>query len=181
MSGDERTWTVFPGRFGVWNMERVERWLSAQERAGWRLRVVRLFGYTFEKVAPSEVAYRLDVRPSKRQDRDEYFGLFRDAGWEQVGRRGRLQVFRKAVVDGQVPQIYTDPQSRIDMYLRLAGPPLVFTTAMAMRATERILTSFGEGRARSSDALDVVVLALFAFTITHVLLTVRRLKKARAS
>jgi hypothetical protein len=103
-----------------WNDEKEERWFEEKARSGWHLRRVGFFGgYTLERGAPAEVAYRLDFGPSARRDRDEYLGLYRDAGWEHVGARGHLQYFRRAVVDGKVPEIFTDPASRVAKYRRV--------------------------------------------------------------
>ena len=105
-----------------WNDEKEGRWLAEQERSGWHLKTVGCFGgYVFERAAPADVAYRLDFGPSRLHDRSEYFGLFRDAGWEHLGHRGLWQYFRKVAVDGQAPEIYTDPQSRIAMYRRVSA------------------------------------------------------------
>jgi hypothetical protein len=107
--------------FLPWRDEAEGSWLEQQERSGWHLEAVRPWGYRLVRGAPAEVAYRLDMVPPRRSDRPEYFGLFRDAGWEHVGCRGLWQVFRKPVVDGVIPEIHTDSASRIGTSRRLIG------------------------------------------------------------
>lgn len=118
MTGQQTTKTVIR-MLWPWNDEKEERWLAEQERSGWHLKAVRGFGYTFEKASPSDVAYRMDFGPQVRKDMDEYLGLFQDSGWEHVGNRGQWHYFRHGVVDGQVPEIYTDPASRVTKYQRV--------------------------------------------------------------
>lgn len=118
MSGDKTTKTVFRTLW-AWSDEKEERWLAEQERSGWHLKTVRGFGYTFEKAAPAEVAYRLDFHTGSREDRQEYLALFQDSGWEHVGARGHWHFFRQGVMDGKVPEIFTDPESRVIKYQRV--------------------------------------------------------------
>lgn len=165
----------------AWNDQKEERWLAEQERSGWRVTAVRCFGYTLERATPAEVAYRLDFAPSRRHDRQEYLSLFKDAGWEHLGARGRWQVFRKPVVDGQVPEIYTDAQSRIAMYRRVMGLLAVMTCVILSQMATNIshFDSSGAGSAKISTvfALQLTVVGFLLYGVTRLLLVIRRIRK----
>jgi hypothetical protein len=165
----------------AWNDEAEGRWLAEQEKAGWHLKAVRCFGYTFERAAPADLAYRLDFGPRRYEDKSEYFGLFRDAGWEHVGTRGLWQYFRKAVVGGQVPEIHTDPQSRIAMYRRVLAMLVAMLAVMVTQIAPRLASDGGQGTAVSRYpailALQVALLAVFAYGAVRLLLVIRRLRR----
>lgn len=183
MSTDKLTKTVFRVLM-PWNDQKEERWLAEQERSGWHLKCVRPFGYTLERGAPAEVAYRLDYQPLARRNREEYLALFFDAGWEHVSTRGEWHLFRKGIVDGQVPEIYTDPQSRIAMYRRVIGFSAVMLAAMAANVT-RDLTAYAQATSALSRfdfvliTVMVVCVAGLTYDIVRLLLVISRLKKAK--
>jgi Protein of unknown function (DUF2812) len=180
MSGEANTKTVVR-MLMAWNDEKEERWLAEQARAGWRLKAVRCFGYTFERAAPADLTYRLDFGPSRRSDRSEYFGLFHDAGWKHVGTRGLWQYFRKAVVDGQVPEIHTDPQSRIAMYRRVIAIMAVMLGVIVMQTAPRLATEGQAALSRDRSAILVIqmaVMAFFAYGIVRLLLVISRLRRS---
>jgi Protein of unknown function (DUF2812) len=156
-----------------WADEKEERWLADQARAGWRLTEVRCFGgYTFERAAPAEVAYRLDVAPSKLHGRSEYFDLFRDAGWQHLGHRGLWQFFAKEVTDGRPPEIYSDNRSKIGKYRRI----LAFLGMMMAVLGSQMATNPAATRLRAVTVIYSVMLALFLYFIVRVLLRIRSLK-----
>ncbi len=166
-----------------WNDEKEEKWLEEEARAGWHLRKVGCFGgYTFERGPAAEVAYRLDFGPSARRDRSEYFGLFRDAGWEHVGRRGLWQFFRKPAAGGEVPEIYTDPASRIAKYQRIAAFLGVFAAVMVTQVGSSVTRTAGRSASGFLDAilvLQVLLMAVFVYGIVRLTRVVNRLKKQR--
>lgn len=182
MNSDQATKRVFR-MLMPWNDEREGRWLAEQERSGWRLKAVRCFGgYVFERGAPADVAYRLDFGPSRFHDRSEYFGLFRDAGWEHVGSRGLWQYFRKAAVAGQDAEIYTDPQSRIAMYRRVSA----IAGAMVAVMASQIGSTVSRGGAHSTLAgwpviltIQLLLMAVFGYGIVRLLMVISRLKRSQ--
>jgi hypothetical protein len=181
VSGEKTTKTVVR-LLMAWNDRKEELWLAEQERSGWRLKAVRAFGYTFERAAPSDVAYRLDFGPPRFHDRSEYFGLFRDAGWEHVGTRGLWQYFRKATVDGQAPEIYTDPQSRIAMYRRLVALSAVMFSVLLSQAMPRLIvggSTTAAARYPAVFALQLVLMAVFAYGTVRLLLVISRLRRSQ--
>ncbi len=161
-----------------WNDEREALWLAGQEQAGWHLVQVSCLGYRFERAAPGEFTYRLDFGPSARTDRQEYFDLFKDAGWEHMGSRGLWQFFRKASSGGEAPEIYTDPQSRIRMYQRVIAfmvvmlASLVTITSANLSNPDSIFVRYP-----STFVVYVALMTLFSFGIVRTALLIRRLRK----
>lgn len=113
--------------FWAWQDEKEEAWLREMAQQGWHL-VSPSYPcvYTFIQGEARDVAYRLDYITS-RVDRGEYMQLFQDAGWEHVGELVGWQYFRKDAKPGEDPQIYTDPESKIDKYRRLFGFLIILT------------------------------------------------------
>ena len=81
--------------------------------------------YNFVNGAPCEFAYRLDFVANAKKNED-YYQLFRDAGWEHVGELGGWQYWRKEIQDGKEPEIFTDNASKIQKYQRLIGYMVIF-------------------------------------------------------
>jgi hypothetical protein len=164
--------------FSTWNDRWLEWWLTEQERAGWRLARVGLFSFRFERVVPAEVAYRLDIGPSSRRDCGEYLGLFRDAVWEHVGSCGIWQYFRKPVLDGEVPQIHTDPRSRLAMCRRLLAFLATMLGALVLLFAPSV-ARLGRGLAPYRWLVIVELLLVLAYgcAIVQVLLGIRWLKR----
>lgn len=107
--------------FWAWNDDKEEAWLREMAQNGWHLQQLGFPGfYTFVQGAPRDVAYRLDFFTGMK-DKSNYLQLFSDAGWEHVGEYGSWQYFRKAVVDGEAPEIFTDNDSKIKKYQRVTA------------------------------------------------------------
>ncbi len=112
--------------FWAWQDDKEEAWLGGMSRQGLHLLHAGAFGqYTFEQGAVREYAYRLDFVTNTKKKPD-YYQLFRDAGWEHVGELGGWQYWRKEVVDGKMPEIFTDNASKVQKYQRLIGYLLIF-------------------------------------------------------
>lgn len=105
--------------FWAWDDEKEEAWLRQMALSGWHLRRVGFPNfYTFEQGGPRDVAYRLDFFTGVK-DKASYLQLFSDAGWEHVGEYGSWQYFRKEASGGEVPEIFTDNESKIKKYQRV--------------------------------------------------------------
>lgn len=94
-----------------WKTEELERWLEEQEAAGWNLDRAGGIGlfFTFRRVEPRRMAYRVDYQTELR---DDYVQLFEDAGWELAGQGSGWYYWRQAYEDVK-PEIYTDVESLI--------------------------------------------------------------------
>ena len=112
--------------FWAWQDEQEEAWLREMSLQGWHLRELPFATvYTFERGAAQDFTYRMDFITSSTK-RDEYFQLFRDAGWVHLGQMGGWQYFRKPSADGSTPEIYTDAESKMQKYGRLLAILVVF-------------------------------------------------------
>ena len=110
--------------FWAWQDEQEEAWLHEMSLKGLHLVRAQPFGaYQFEQGEPRPYVYRLDYRDSK-SDQDSYVQLFADAGWGHIGQMSGWQYFRREATaveatDGEMPEIFTDTESKIRKYRRL--------------------------------------------------------------
>jgi hypothetical protein len=116
---DGRTTRVAWRLFWAWNDESEESWLAEMARRGWHLRRPALVRFVFDRGEPAEIVYRLDYHILRGDERGEYLGLFRAAGWEHVGEVANWHYFRTAAAAGSSPDIFTDTESRVGKYRRL--------------------------------------------------------------
>ena len=186
MSGDKTTKTVFRILM-AWNDQKEERWLAEQERAGWHLKTVRPFGYTFEKASPAEVAYRLDFQAISRENREEYLALFQDSGWEHVGARGHVHYFRQSIVDGKVPEIFTDPASRVLKYQRVAAALGMMLIVLVVVVAPKWPVPGPRDQWRAVDMvyacaffLKLAAMAFLIYSIVRLTRLISRMKKSRS-
>lgn len=125
--------------FWAWQDEREEAWLTEMASQGWHLKELSFpMVYTFEAGPPRHMAYRLDFFIDHK-DFQTYLQLFRDAGWEYVGRMGSWQYFRIQAEEGQEPEIYTDPASKIQKYRRLIAFLVVFLPIYLLLSSDVLL------------------------------------------
>ena len=80
--------------FTIADYEDEEIWLHNQHMSGWKLvKMIPPCFYIFEKCTPAKVAYRLDYK--NNSETSNYFQIFRDYGWEYIGRCVGWLYFRK--------------------------------------------------------------------------------------
>ncbi len=101
----------------IWQYEKMEQWLEAQEKQGWQLVGAgwNLLKFQFEQGAPRTIRYVFDYQ--NKAD-EEYVELYEDAGWEAMndGRKNGWYLWRKAYPADQPqlrPEIYSDVESMI--------------------------------------------------------------------
>lgn len=103
--------------FTIADYEEEEIWLHNQHKSGWKLlRMIPPCFFIFEKCTPEDVAYRLDYK--NNTENSNYFQIFRDYGWEYIGRCVGWLYFRKSLSETDSEQdgeIFSDNESRIDM------------------------------------------------------------------
>jgi hypothetical protein len=105
--------------FWAWDDEKEEAWLGEMAQQGWHLTAVGLPGfYTFESGEPRWDVYRLDYF-TDRKNKAHYLQIFQDAGWDHVGTMNSWQYFRKTAVEGEMPEIYSDNESKAKKYERI--------------------------------------------------------------
>lgn len=102
--------------FTIADFEEEEIWLREQHNRGWSLlRMVPPCFYVFEECTPEDVVYRLDYKNGS--ETSGYFQLFKDYGWEYIGRCLGWLYFRKPASEAalQDDEIFSDSGSRLDM------------------------------------------------------------------
>jgi hypothetical protein len=107
--------------FWPWQDADQEAWLHEMANQGWHLLGLNSPGrYTFSAGKPANIVYRLDFQGKRDLELGDYFQLFQDAGWEHVGKMGGWHYFRKAFETSMVDEIFTDNQTKVEKYNRLA-------------------------------------------------------------
>jgi len=109
--------------FFAWDDNKEEAWLEEMSRKGWHLASVGIPTlYNFVSGEAKPYTYRLDfITATNKEDRQDYYQLFSDAGWDHIGEMGGWQYFRKLAKGGEAAEIFTDNQSKIQKYQRLIG------------------------------------------------------------
>ncbi len=113
--------------FWAWQDDKEEAWLAEMAKEGLLLENVSLPGrYEFRVAEPGNYVYRLDYQTLKTKDKDSYLQLFEDAGWESVGEMGGWMYFRYKTKNGEVPEIYSDLESKVGKYQRVMTYLVIF-------------------------------------------------------
>jgi hypothetical protein len=116
--------------FFSWQDEQEQAWLGEMSRKGLHLKRPGSFGrYKFEEGPGRDITYRMDYNNEKAQE--DYLQLIKDAGWEYLGTRGGWYYWRKVILNGVVPEIFSDPASKIQKYQRLLAGYTIATTPVA--------------------------------------------------
>lgn len=105
--------------FWAWQDDKEEAWLSEMALQGYHLLSANFGSYTFDVGDPEKFVYRLDFFVDPQNQYEDYLQLFLDGGWELVCTFGGWQYFRTHQTDSDVPEIYTDRNSKIVKYQRL--------------------------------------------------------------
>jgi len=148
--------------FWAWQDDREEEWLGELSRQGFHLQHPGFLGqYTFEQGQPREYAYRLDFVTSSKKNED-YYQIFRDAGWTRVGEMGGWQYWRKEIVDGRVPEIFTDNASKIQKYQRLLGLLVIFFPIYIVFLTNSNRFIRVQGSGIFGTILEIIFFVFFA-------------------
>jgi hypothetical protein len=169
--------------FWAWQDDKEEAWLREMARQGLHLKQLQVFGsYTFVQGEPQEVAYCLDFVTQPKKD-ESYFQLFKDAGWEHVGEMGGWQYWRKPAQDGKMPEIFTDPASKVQKYQRLLGFLAIFVPIFMINLINynnhitRYDSSFLSGLMAGIYFTLFVIYGILAFCMLMLLRRISELKK----
>lgn len=113
--------------FTIADYEEEEAWLSDRHKNGWKLlRMVPPCFYVFEKCTPANVTYRMDYK--NNTETSDYYEIFREYGWEYIGRCVGWLYFRRPSSETDSEQdieIFSDNESRIDMIDHVAKTRLI--------------------------------------------------------
>jgi hypothetical protein len=165
--------------FWAWQDEKEEAWLAELARKGLHLQSVSPFGfYHFRQGEPGDYVFRLDFQPLKAQDRESYLQLFEDAGWDHVGDLGGWVYFRHEIDGAEIPEIYSDQESKIGKYQRVLAFLVIFLPVMiVVMPNAARLEYFGPIPAAILEGLRLVLLLLFSYAILMLINRISKLKK----
>lgn len=136
--------------FWVHQHEKEEELLSKMASEGWHFAKIHIGipqKYEFIKGEKINYIYQLDFVTNK-EDTEDYHQLFADAGWEEVyswfGIGGRWYYFRKESIDGKVERIFSDYESKFNLYNKLLKTFGPFFIAMLFIEINAFRTSLND-------------------------------------
>src|SRR5699024_5935287 len=72
------------------DMERLRK----KSLRGWHIKKFSFFGYRLERGEPTDVIYTIDYHLLNEEDQEEYFDMFKMAGWEHVCTEYNMHIFK---------------------------------------------------------------------------------------
>jgi len=165
--------------FWAWQDDKEEAWLRDKSQSGWHLVSARPFGeYTFISGEPLDYVYRLDYQTSNQKDRDGYLQLFTDAGWEYIDHMAGWQYFRKLNQPGEMMDIFSDTESKVQKYQRVIALLVIFLPILMMifLSTKNFPNSFFTF---IISLIYIVLMTLYAFSIIKIIQRINQLKKLK--
>lgn len=159
-----------------------EQWLREMARQGLHLKNVNIFcNWTFVRGEPADIAYRVDF--SGKGKNSAYQRLFEDAGWERAAEVTGWLYWRKPVVNGQAPEIFTDIESMIGKYRRVLSmlattilPAILFLVIVNKHSAAELSAPL----LATLIALNVIPLPLFAYAAIRLHRRIRNIRNASA-
>jgi len=184
MATEAKTRRVFRV-FWAWNDDREEAWLREMARQGWHLRQAALVLFTFERGEAADVVYKLDYRRVAGEERGEYLGLFRAAGWEHVGEVANWHYFRTQAEVGSSPDIFSDTESRAAKYRRILGLLIIVMVLLNVGLGNLLRRNgrgpdWAEGVYLVGTAGYVLLILFFAYAIVRLVIRIRQLGRDRS-
>jgi len=168
--------------FTIADYEEEEAWLHNQHKNGWKLlKMIPPCFFIFEKCAPEDVAYRLDYK--NNAESSDYFQIFRDYGWEYIGRCVGWLYFRKPLSETDSKQdgeIFSDNESRVDMINQVLKTRLFPILILFLCC---VLTNLSRSIERSDPLATVftvffaVMTLLYLYLLIYCGLKLRKLRK----
>jgi hypothetical protein len=160
--------------FWAWDDEKEEAWLREMAQKGWHFKSVSLPGnYVFEYGEPRNDVYRLDYFTSAK-DKPNYLQLFIDAGWEYLGEMNSWQYFRKLAGVGELPEIFSDNESKSKKYRRI----LLILVAVLPMLINPLLFGLHDGDFFGTLSLiQFLLLMFYIYAVLRMLNRINQLKK----
>lgn len=150
-----------------------EAWLREMARQGLHLSHVVICRWTFVKGEPSDVVYRVDYSSKTRNS--DYNRLFEDAGWECAATAAGWHYWRRKVVDGKAPEIFTDSESKIARFRTVLGVLIVVSVPMTIS-----IPNMANALSPAMMALIGLVFALNLYGAIRLIVRISRLAKTPA-
>jgi hypothetical protein len=161
--------------FWAWDDDVEEEWLRDMSNQGFHLKSVGYPGiYTFEEGPKKDLVYRLDYSPEMKK-KEDYFCLFKDAGWTYLGNMNYWQYFRKEASGPVAPEIFTDYESKIQKHKRVISLLAALTPIMVINVINCSKRS-DQPFWLASTVFFGVFLALFLYGMWKLLRRINELK-----
>ena len=106
------------------HFEKEESWLEKMALQGWRLHNVSVWGgYTFDKMDPQPLTYKIDFRKFKNKKMmADYLSLFEDSGWLCAAANVGGYNYYFYTASGSAPKdIFSDEDSQAQRYQRYSN------------------------------------------------------------
>jgi len=159
--------------FWAWQDDKEEAWLTQMSQEGLHLASLGFPGfYCFAPGEPANYVYRLDFFTDSK-DYKNYLQLFKDAGWEHLGRMAGWQYFRTLAGEGELPEIYSDLDSKVQKYRRLLVYLSIFLPIMIVVVSGGRVAPFFVG----VQAVYAVFLVIYIFAVVKLFGRIRELKR----
>lgn len=164
--------------FWAWQDDQENKWLEGMAEEGWKLVKYNLLVYTFEKMEPKKYIYKTDFKSNQNRDLQEYLTLFEDAGWEHVTEYKGWHYFRTEAAKAKTPDIYSDTDSKIEMFRRLLYFLLMPLIAILLIAFTIVFnSSFSHIKFMIIlRVIYVMLIFLLGFGVLNILFKMKRLK-----
>lgn len=163
--------------------EEEEKYLCDMAKKGYLFEKVTLPGvYHFKKSEPTNMIYRIDFNPQKKENRESYLQMFKDYGWEYIQDLNEFSYFCK-LDDGTDDDIFNDNESRIEMLERINSrkvmPLLVIFLCCIIPQGMRMIIGgdFSDPVSIAFYILWIVVMFMYIVIITRCAVGFNRLRK----
>lgn len=104
--------------------------LRKLSQKGWHVKNFSFLGYTLEQGKQADYIYSIDYR-MLNSDEEEYFELFKSAGWSHIDSLMNIHLFKAAP---DTKPLYTDRETTVEKY-RSSSKPLQLATVFLIPAT----------------------------------------------
>jgi Protein of unknown function (DUF2812) len=106
--------------FTVDQFEKEQEYFEEMSSKGFHFENYKFPFYKFKEGEPQHYQYQIDFQNLDSENKESYLQLFKDDGWEFVmeygGVYGTWFYFRKPKSEEQTPLIFTDTDSKIELY-----------------------------------------------------------------
>ena len=157
--------------FSIAEFEKEEKYLTDMAAQGWRFVDTNGNIYTFERCEPEQVVYRLDFSGIPLDQRDDYYAMFRDYGWEYLQDSYGFSYFRKPA-EGAAPEdleIFSDGASHLEMVKKVMlakiTPMILILISTIMICYDKMLRVIRNDSPTKGDWFSVIIVTLLVLTI----------------
>src|SRR5699024_12762819 len=84
---------IMSGGLAFFEESDMER-LREKSLRGWHIKKFSFLGYRLERGEPTDVIYTIDYHLLNEEDQEEYFDMFRMAGWVHVLTEYNMNMFK---------------------------------------------------------------------------------------